>query len=83
MLLLAEAIGAVVLGGDEALMIREASSRSRRSSSRIGVLGVLARRNALILVFMCVELMLNAVNLSVRGAGHAVHGVGGQVFVCS
>jgi len=29
----------------------------------IGVLGVLTRRNAII-VFMCVELMLNAVNLS-------------------
>ena len=29
----------------------------------IGVVGVLTRRNALI-IFMCVELMLNAVNLS-------------------
>lgn len=29
----------------------------------IGVVGVLTRRNAIIL-FMCVELMLNAVNLS-------------------
>jgi NADH-quinone oxidoreductase subunit K len=29
----------------------------------IGVIGVLTRRNAII-IFMCVELMLNAVNLS-------------------
>ena len=29
----------------------------------IGVVGVLTRRNAII-IFMCVELMLNAVNLS-------------------
>ena len=29
----------------------------------IGVVGVLTRRNAII-VFMCIELMLNAVNLS-------------------
>ena len=31
----------------------------------IGVVGVLTRRNAII-VFMCVELMLNAVNLTLR-----------------
>ena len=34
----------------------------------IGVLGVLIRRNAII-IFMCVELMLNAVNLSFVGRG--------------
>jgi NADH-quinone oxidoreductase subunit K len=45
----------------------------------IGVVGVLTRRNA-ILIFMCVELMLNAVNLSFV-AFSRVHGVGGQVFV--
>ena len=45
----------------------------------IGVLGVLTRRNALIL-FMCVELMLNAVNLSFVALAK-LHGVGGQVFV--
>ncbi|HPF60795.1 MAG: NADH-quinone oxidoreductase subunit NuoK [Gemmatimonadetes bacterium] len=45
----------------------------------IGVAGVLLRRNAII-VFMCVELMLNAVNLAfVALAG--VHGLGGQVMV--
>jgi NADH-quinone oxidoreductase subunit K len=45
----------------------------------IGVLGVLTRRNALIL-FMCVELMLNAVNLSFIALSR-LHGVSGQVFV--
>ena len=45
----------------------------------IGVVGVLTRRNALI-IFMCVELMLNAVNLSLVALS-ALHGVGGQVFV--
>jgi NADH-quinone oxidoreductase subunit K len=45
----------------------------------IGVLGVLTRRNALIL-FMCVELMLNAVNLSFVALSR-LHGVTGQVFV--
>jgi NADH-quinone oxidoreductase subunit K len=45
----------------------------------IGVMGVLTRRNALIL-FMCVELMLNAVNLTFVALSK-VHGVGGQVFV--
>lgn len=45
----------------------------------IGVLGVLTRRNALI-VFMSVELMLNAVNLSLVALS-TLHGMGGQVFV--
>jgi NADH-quinone oxidoreductase subunit K len=45
----------------------------------IGVVGVLTRRNAII-VFMCVELMLNAVNLSFVAFAQA-YGVTGQVFV--
>jgi len=45
----------------------------------IGVIGVLTRRNAII-VFMCVELMLNAVNLSFV-AFSRMHGVAGQTFV--
>jgi NADH-quinone oxidoreductase subunit K len=45
----------------------------------IGVVGVLTRRNAII-VFMCVELMLNAVNLTFV-AFSQVYGVTGQVFV--
>jgi NADH-quinone oxidoreductase subunit K len=45
----------------------------------IGVVGVLTRRNAIIL-FMCVELMLNAVNLSFVALSK-LHGASGQVFV--
>jgi NADH-quinone oxidoreductase subunit K len=45
----------------------------------IGVIGVLIRRNAII-VFMCVELMLNAVNLTFVAFAQA-YGVTGQVFV--
>ena len=45
----------------------------------IGVFGVLIRRNAII-VFMCVELMLNAVNLTFIAFAQA-YGVAGQVFV--
>ena len=46
----------------------------------IGVIGVLVRRNAII-IFMCIELMLNAVNL-LMVAFSAHHGDGsGQVFV--
>ena len=44
----------------------------------IGAFGVLVRRNALI-VFMSVELMLNAVNLSLV-AFAAQHGADGHVF---
>ena len=45
----------------------------------IGVFGVLIRRNVII-VFMCVELMLNAVNLTFIAFAQA-YGAGGQVFV--
>ena len=45
----------------------------------IGVVGVLTRRNAII-IFMCVELMLNAVNLTFV-AFSRVYGMAGQVFV--
>ena len=45
----------------------------------IGVAGVLTRRNAII-IFMCVELMLNAVNLSFVALSRA-YGAAGQVFV--
>lgn len=46
----------------------------------IGVVGVLTRRNALIL-FMCVELMLNAVNLSFVALSRLHGGTMGQAFV--
>ena len=45
----------------------------------IGTAGVVFRRNAIVL-FMCVELMLNAVNLAFVALSK-VWGVDGQVFV--
>jgi NADH-quinone oxidoreductase subunit K len=45
----------------------------------LGVAGVLLRRNAIVL-FMCIELMLNAVNLAFVAFGQ-VHGMGGQLIV--
>lgn len=45
----------------------------------LGVAGVLLRRNAIVL-FMCIELMLNAVNLAFVALAQ-VHGAGGQVMV--
>ena len=45
----------------------------------LGVFGVLIRRNAIIL-FMCVELMLNAVNLAFVVFSRT-RGIDGQVFV--
>jgi NADH-quinone oxidoreductase subunit K len=56
----------------------------------IGVAGVLTRRNAII-IFMCIELMLNAVNLLLIAFSKMVHataaatdpnaGINGQIFV--
>jgi NADH-quinone oxidoreductase subunit K len=56
----------------------------------IGIAGVLTRRNAII-IFMCIELMLNAVNLLLvafskmhhikEGAANAAAGTDGQLFV--
>src|SRR6478609_7403160 len=46
----------------------------------IGVLGVLYRRNAII-VFMCIELMLNAVNLLMVAFSNYLNDGAGQVFV--
>ena len=45
----------------------------------LGVAGVLLRRNAIV-IFMCVELMLNAVNLTFVALAQPL-GMGGQVFV--
>ena len=45
----------------------------------IGTVGVLTRRNAII-IFLCVELMLNAVNLSFVALSR-LYGMSGQVFV--
>lgn len=46
----------------------------------IGVLGVLLRRNA-ILIFMSIELMLNAANLALVAFAQSRQDVGGQVLV--
>lgn len=46
----------------------------------IGVLGVLYRRNAII-IFMCIELMLNAVNLVLVAFSTYYQDAAGQVFV--
>jgi NADH-quinone oxidoreductase subunit K len=45
----------------------------------IGVVGVLVKRNV-ISMFMCIELMLNAVNLTFVAFSQA-YGVAGQIFV--
>jgi len=45
----------------------------------LGVVGVLIQRNAIV-VFMCVELMLNAVNLTFVALAQ-LHGVSGQIMV--
>lgn len=46
----------------------------------IGVLGVLYRRNGII-IFMCIELMLNAVNLLLVAFSTFLNDASGQVFV--
>lgn len=46
----------------------------------IGALGVLLRRNAII-IFMSIELMLNAANLSFVALARQMGDLGGQVFV--
>ncbi len=44
-----------------------------------GVYGVLARRNA-VLVLMSIELMLNAVNVNLVAFSAALHDITGQIF---
>jgi len=46
----------------------------------LGALGVLIRRNAII-VFMSVELMLNAANLAFVAFARMYHSLSGQIFV--
>jgi NADH-quinone oxidoreductase subunit K len=46
----------------------------------LGVIGVIVRRNAIV-VFMCIELMLNAVNLSFVAFSKSVGNLDGQVAV--
>ncbi|GFO67396.1 NADH-quinone oxidoreductase subunit K 1 [Geomonas limicola] len=46
----------------------------------IGTIGVLTRRNAIV-IFMCVEMMLNAVNLTLVAFSRYLGNIDGQVFV--
>jgi NADH-quinone oxidoreductase subunit K len=46
----------------------------------IGAIGVLVRRNVLV-IFMCVEMMMNAVNLSLIALSRQFQHLQGQVFV--
>jgi NADH-quinone oxidoreductase subunit K len=46
----------------------------------IGIVGVLIRKNAVV-IFMCVELMLNAVNLSLVSFSSHYGNVDGQILV--
>ncbi|HMQ67854.1 MAG TPA: NADH-quinone oxidoreductase subunit NuoK [Ignavibacteria bacterium] len=45
-----------------------------------GVIGVLVRRNAIV-IFMCIELMLNAINLTFVAFSSFMGNVNGQIFV--
>ena len=46
----------------------------------IGAVGVLIRRNAIV-IFMCIELMLNAVNLAFITFSRQLNSMDGQIFV--
>ncbi len=46
----------------------------------IGVLGVLMRRN-IIIILLSIELMLNAVNINLVAFSHYLNNIAGQVFV--
>ncbi|NNN12074.1 MAG: NADH-quinone oxidoreductase subunit NuoK [Acidimicrobiaceae bacterium] len=46
----------------------------------MGALGLLVRRNVLVM-FMCIELMLNAVNLTLVTFSRMLGDIGGQVLV--
>ena len=45
----------------------------------LGVFGVLVRRNVII-IFMCIELMLNAVNLTFVALARYLGNIDGQIF---
>jgi NADH-quinone oxidoreductase subunit K len=46
----------------------------------LGTYGVLTRRNAIV-IFMCVELMLNSVNLTFIALSRHLQSMDGQIFV--
>ena len=45
----------------------------------IGVIGVLTRRNVII-ILMSIELILNAVNINLVAFSHMIHSIDGQIF---
>jgi len=45
----------------------------------IGLYGALAKRNAIV-ILMCIEIMLNAVNIAMVAFAHYVNVIAGQVF---
>jgi NADH-quinone oxidoreductase subunit K len=47
----------------------------------LGLLGVIVRRNVLVML-MCMELMLNGVNLSLVTFAHQMDSITGAVLVC-
>ena len=46
----------------------------------LGTYGVLTRRNAIV-IFMCIELMLNSVNLTFIALSRHLNSLDGQIFV--
>ena len=46
----------------------------------IGVFGVFIKRNAIV-IFMCIELMLNSANLALIAFGRHLSSMDGQIFV--
>ena len=46
----------------------------------IGAIGVVVRKNAIV-IFMCIELMLNAVNISFVALSHELGNLDGQIAV--
>lgn len=46
----------------------------------IGTIGVLTRKNAIV-IFMCIEMMLNAVNLTFVALSNHLGNLDGQIFV--
>lgn len=46
----------------------------------LGAIGVLIRRDPIV-IFMCIEMMLNAVNLTLVAFARRLHSMDGQIFV--
>ena len=59
---------------------KEAGVDIHEAASLVDDIGVLVRRNALI-IFMCVEMMMNAVNLTFVALSRQFGNLDGQVFV--